>query len=100
MKHSSLRKASEQALLNYEDRKEEIQKLLKEIAAGLEEHDRKASLSGGHHWGHVGDLNQVAEELSDIRNKLMGKGEYAEPAETGHHHRSLSRRKLIKAALS
>lgn len=65
------------ALEAYEAKQEEIEKLLKQIAAGLQAHDRNASGPGGHHWGHVGDLNQIAAELQDISDRLHGKGEYA-----------------------
>lgn len=65
------------ALQEYENKQAEIEKLLKQIQAGLLEHDRNASgKSGGHHWGHVGDLNHIATELQDIRDRLTGKGEY------------------------
>jgi molecular chaperone GrpE (heat shock protein) len=86
------------ALEAYEEKQAEIEKLLKQIKAGLLKHDR--GCNPRHHWGHVGDLNEIESELRNIRNRLLREGEYAEAAETGHHHRSLSRRKMIKAALS
>lgn len=64
------------ALNEYEKKQAEIKKLLKQIEVGLEQHDRKASGQGGHHWGHVGDLTSIAESLTDIRDRLHGKGEY------------------------
>ena len=67
----------ENSLQRYEEKQAEIKKLLKQIEAGLLKHDRAASGPGGHHWGHVGDLNQITSELSDIRDRLMGTGEYA-----------------------
>lgn len=63
------------ALEAYETKQAEIEKLLKQIHAGLLQHDRNASsAAGGHHWGHVGDLNQIVNELSDIRARLMNEG--------------------------
>lgn len=64
-------------LKEYERKQDKIKKLLKKIEAGLEKHDRKASKDGGHHWGHVGDLNYVADRLEEARNFLMRMGEYA-----------------------
>ncbi|MBI5951891.1 MAG: hypothetical protein HY865_09555 [Chloroflexi bacterium] len=66
------------ALEAYETKQAEIEKLLKQITAGLQTHDRNASgKPGGHNWGHVGDLNQIIVELQDISDRLNGKGEYA-----------------------
>lgn len=71
-----MNKQAHTALEEYEKKQAEIEKLLKQIAAGLEEHDRAASSrAGGHHWGHVGDLGRIATELADIRDRLEGKGE-------------------------
>lgn len=70
------------ALTEYENKQDEIAKLLKQIAAGLEKHDRKASMQGGHNWSHVGDLTSIAETLTDLRDRLHGTGEYAETAKT------------------
>lgn len=64
------------ALGEYETKQAEIRKLLKQIEAGLEKHDRQASGKGGHNWGHVGDLNSIAAALTDIRDRLQGTGEY------------------------
>lgn len=64
------------ALNEYEKKQAEIQKLLKQIAVGMEKHDRAAS-GTGHHWGHVGDLNDIAEVLTDIKDRLHQTGEYA-----------------------
>ena len=67
----------EGSLEKYEEKQAEIEKLLREIKAGLQVHDRNASGQGGHHWGHVGDLNRIVGELQDISDRLHGKGEYA-----------------------
>lgn len=66
----------ESSLQKYKEKQAEIKKLLKQIAMGLEAHDRRASGNGGHHWGYVGDLNRIAGELTDIRDRLHSKGEY------------------------
>ena len=67
----------ESSLRKYEETQKEIRKLLKQIEAGLEKHDRKASGPGGHHWGHVGDLVSIAHTLTDLKDQLHGTGEYA-----------------------
>jgi hypothetical protein len=77
MKTTTVKHAKENALKNYEQEQAEIRKLIKQIEAGLEKHDRAASGNpGGHHWGHVGDLKHMAAELREIRDRLHGLGEY------------------------
>lgn len=66
------------ALEAYEEKQAEIEKLLKQIQSGLLKHDRKAGGPGGHHWGHVGDLTDIAATLAELRDRLHGTGEYAE----------------------
>jgi hypothetical protein len=66
------------ALEAYETSQVQIERLLKKIKWGLEEHDKAASRDGGHSWGHVGDLLDIQEELTDISNRLHQEGEYAE----------------------
>jgi len=66
------------ALNEYEIKQAEIRKLLKQIEAGLEKHDRTASGKGGHNWGHVGDLTSIVESLVDLKDRLHKTGEYAE----------------------
>jgi hypothetical protein len=68
---------TQESLEKYEETQAEIEKLLKEIKAGLLVHDRTASGNGGHHWGYVGDLRHIAGELRDVSDRLHGKGEYA-----------------------
>jgi hypothetical protein len=68
------------ALEAYETKQADIEKLLKQIQAGLLKHDHKASGPGGHNWGHVGDLTDIAATLADLRDRLHSKGEYAEIA--------------------
>jgi hypothetical protein len=69
---------SKTALETYEEKQQEIEQLLKQIKAGLELHDHKASKSrDGHNWAHVGDLNRITAELQDISDRLHDKGEYA-----------------------
>lgn len=65
------------ALKEYEDKQAKIQKTLKQIAAGLEKHDRNASVTGGHNWAQVGDLADILKTLEDIKDRLQGTGEYA-----------------------
>ena len=62
----------------YEARQAEIEKLLKQIQAGLEKHDHNASgKPGAVNWGHVGDLASIADTLRDLKDRLHGTGEYA-----------------------
>jgi hypothetical protein len=64
-------------LQEYEAQQKRIEKLLKQIHAGLLKHDRDASGDpGGHHWGHVGDLMSIADALTDLKDRLHGTGEY------------------------
>ena len=72
--------STQTALDEYETKQAEIRKLLKQIEAGIQKHDRAASGKGGHNWGHVGDLKSIEELLSDIKDRLYGAGEYAEIA--------------------
>ena len=67
----------EGSLEKYEEKQAEIEKLLKQITVGLQAHDRAASGSGRHHWGHVGDLTHIAGQLREINDMLHHKGEYA-----------------------
>ena len=78
MKHTTVKQAKETALKQYERKQVEIRKLLKQIEVGLEKHDRKASIKGGHHWGHVGDLTDIASTLTDLKDRLHNTGEYAQ----------------------
>jgi hypothetical protein len=57
----------------YQEKQEEIAELLKQIQAGLEQHNQSAS---NKNWCHVGDLTSIAETLTDIRDRLHGTGEY------------------------
>ena len=65
------------SLEEYEAEQARIKKLLKQIETSLVVHDHKASGQGGHHWGHVGDLRHVAGNLEELRDFMMGTGEYA-----------------------
>ena len=65
------------ALSEYNKRQAEIKKVLKQIEAGLQKHDRKASTQGGHNWGHVGDIGDMVEVLTDLKDRLHNTGEYA-----------------------
>lgn len=74
--------STQTALEAYKEKQAEIKKLLAQITAGIEAHDRRASSKGGYHWGHVGDLTDIAAKLTDIKDSLHGTGEYATPART------------------
>lgn len=65
------------ALEAYETKQAEIEKLLKQIRAGLLAHDRECTPR--HNWGHVGDLNSIVSDLTDVRDRLHGVGEYQNP---------------------
>ena len=73
-----IKEGKTEALKEYGEKQAEIRKLLKQIEAGLEKHDRKASGKGGHHWGHVGDLTDIASTLVDLKDRLHNTGEYAQ----------------------
>jgi hypothetical protein len=74
-----IKEGKTEALKEYEQKQTEIRKLLKQIETGLEKHDRKASSNvGGHHWGHVGDLTDIASTLVDLKDRLHNTGEYAQ----------------------
>lgn len=60
----------------YEATRDEIIKLLRQVETGLEAHDKRASLSGGINWGHVGDLNGILHVLNDLKGRLHKTGEY------------------------
>ncbi len=68
------------AVKTYEDKQAEIRKLLKQIEAGLQKHDRSASGQGGINWGHVGDLTSIASTLTELKDRLHLSGEYSEAA--------------------
>lgn len=68
---ATVKQAKESALKKYEEKQDEIRKLLKQIDANLINHDRQASSKGGHNWTHVGDLNHILSELRDINNFLQ-----------------------------
>lgn len=72
--------SARESLVEYEAKQAAIRKLLKQIEAGLDKHDRQASTEGGHNWGHVGDLGSMIETLIDIRDRLYQTGEYAKVA--------------------
>ena len=64
------------ALEAYEEKQAEIEKLIRQIKNGLLQHDR--GCNPHHHWGHVGDLTSIAEQLQDIKDRLHRTGEYAD----------------------
>jgi len=70
------------ALEAYEEKQAEVKKLLAQITVGLEKHDRRASGKGGHHWGHVGDLTDIAATLANLKDRLHETGEYEKTVTT------------------
>ena len=57
----------------YEAKQDEIKQLLKQINTALLGHDRGGSRDPlGHHWGYVGDLEHVAQELKYVHDFLTG----------------------------
>lgn len=61
----------------YKRHQAEIKKLLLQIRDGLKRHEQEA-LQQGCHWGLLGDVNRIEQELAEIRDRLMGLGEYAQ----------------------
>lgn len=76
MKYTTVKQSKQNACSEYNHRQDEIAKLLEQIEAGLAKHNRQA-VENGVHWGHVGDMNRIKNELTDIRDRLYGQGEYA-----------------------
>jgi hypothetical protein len=65
------------SLAAYEAKQTEIKKLLKQLDTALLNHDRQGSREpGGHQWGYVGDLEHVAQELTNICKFLAGKDDW------------------------
>lgn len=76
MSYRTVKNMKESSLKKYEEKQAEIRKLLKQIEAGLEKHDKNASSKGGHNWTHVGDLNRIESELRELKDILHGTGEF------------------------
>ena len=81
-RQQSILNSQAESLKEYEAAQARIQKTMKQIFTALQVHDKMASTHGGHNWSHVGDLRQIEKELNDIRDRLMGTGEYAELGKT------------------
>jgi hypothetical protein len=77
IKKTVLQPVEDSPLKEYEAKRDEVRKLMKQIEAGLEQHDRRALSLVGHHWGHVGDLISVIEALTDIKDRLHLTGRYS-----------------------
>jgi hypothetical protein len=73
--NKTFKQVNNDPLKEYEAKKAAIKKLLKQIEAGLEKHNHRASGHGGHHWGHVGDLTSIADTLTDLKDRLHYTGE-------------------------
>ena len=57
-------------------RKAEIDHMLTRLQALSEEHFNADP--EGIHWGHVGDLADMATKLREVTDRAFGEGEYAE----------------------
>ena len=68
---------NQQAKAHYDKKQAEIKSLLKSIQDGIKQHEH-ASKQNGCHWGYVGDLTSIAEELQELSDRLHRVGEYAE----------------------
>ena len=68
---------NQQAKTHYDEKQAEIKALLKSIQDGMKKHQRAATQNGCH-WGYVGDLTSIAEELQELSDRLHRVGEYAE----------------------
>ena len=67
-------KRRESAARSYETRREEIDLLLGEIESGLDEH--RPARPKLIQWGHVGDLEHIAQQLRNLADRLHNRGEY------------------------
>jgi hypothetical protein len=54
---------------------ERINGLLAKIHKGIVAHENG---SDEKHWGHVGDLGHLADQLQNLSDQINGEGEYAE----------------------
>ena len=61
---------------HYETLREEIDSLLGDIEAALDEH--RPSSPDLIRWGHVGDLESYAGQLRELADQLCRRGEYGE----------------------
>lgn len=62
------------ALRAFEERKTNVAKLLKRIAAEVETFDKAGSSKpGGHDWAYAGTMAHVEEQLVNVLRSLGGK---------------------------
>lgn len=66
-----------EARAEYKRNQAQVRQLLKEIRDGLDTHQRATNENERALWGYVGDLKRITAELSDLRDRLNGTGEYA-----------------------
>ena len=60
----------------------DVTKMLDDIHKGLKKHHDNVKKGGKAHWGHVGDIKYIHNELQDLHDSLMQRGEYAKPLVT------------------
>jgi hypothetical protein len=63
----------------FKDYHNETAKLIKGIHSALSDHYTRNEKSA--HWGHVGDIRHVHDQLRDIHDRLHEQGEYAKAAQ-------------------
>ena len=69
-------RTNDKALASFMARKTEIDDMLARLQALSEEHFNASP--GEIHWGHVGDLADMAKNLHEICDRAFQEGEYAE----------------------
>jgi hypothetical protein len=68
-------RTNDKALATFMARKTEIDDMLARLQALSEEHFN--ANPEDIHWGHVGDLADIAQKLSEITDRAFGEAEYA-----------------------
>ena len=67
---------SKSAPLQYKKHYDETKEIIEEIRDVIA--DSMMEIPGSIHWGHVGDMQRTRDQLAEIRDQLLGLGEYAE----------------------
>jgi len=73
---TSRTRSNDKALAAFVTRKAEIDTMLARLQALSDEHFH--ANPDEVHWGHVGDLADMASKLREITDSAFGEGEYAE----------------------
>jgi len=68
-------RTNDKALATFKARKAEIDTMLARLQALSDDHFNAGP--DDIHWGHVGDLADVATKLREITDSAFGEGEYA-----------------------